>query len=74
MIENLKDLKALLKLCRQNGVTEIDWGKGSLKLGEMPSQSANPDIEELDDQEALFIEAAEAPLTHEEAVAFAAGA
>jgi len=75
VIENLKDLKALLKLCRQNGVTEINWGTGSLKLGgDGPLPLLNPEVEEMEDAEARFMEIAEAPLTHEEAVAFAAGA
>lgn len=73
MIESLKDLKNLLKLCRQNGVTEITVGSCSLKLGE-PPVSANLEVEEMDEADGQFIEAAEAPLTHEEAVAWAAGA
>lgn len=70
MIENLKDLKALLKLCRQNGVTEINLGAVSFKLGEPPRQIQG-DIEELEDHS--FTEALEAPLANEELVAFANG-
>lgn len=73
MIENLKDLKQLLKLCRSNGVTEIVWGSLSLKIQEA-APSTNPDIEEMEDQESAFMEAVEAPLTPEEMVSFAAGA
>jgi len=36
MIESLKDLEKLLKLCRRQGVTEINLGTVSLKLGELP--------------------------------------
>ena len=71
MIENLKDLKALLKLCRQAGVTEINLGTVSLKLGEMP-RAIQGDIEEMSDDE--FISDIEAPLSNEELVAFAQGA
>lgn len=71
MIENLKDLKALLKLCRQNGVTEINLGSVSFKLGEVPKAIAG-DIEEM--EENSFGEQLEAPLTPEELVAFASGA
>ena len=36
MIENLKDLEKLLKLCRKQGVTEIKLGSVELKLGDIP--------------------------------------
>ena len=71
MIENLKDLKHLLKLCRQNGVTEVTLGSVSLKFGEAPKPIAG-DIEESEQNE--FAEILEAPLAPEELVAFANGA
>ncbi len=37
MINDLKDLKSLLKLCRSQGVTEIKLGAVELKLGDMPT-------------------------------------
>lgn len=70
MIDSLKDLKALLKLCRSNGVTEINLGTVSFKLGELPRTIAG-DIEEA--EEADFSDL-ESPLTPEEMVAFANGA
>lgn len=36
MIESLKDLEKLLKLCRKQGVTEIKLGTVELKLGDLP--------------------------------------
>ncbi len=72
MIENLSDLKKLLKLCRQSGVTEIDWGKGSLKLGEAPRAIAG-DIEEMEEGDD-YGELLQAPITPEELVAFSNGA
>jgi len=36
MIQNLKDLQALLKLLRKQGVTEMTFGDLSLKLGDLP--------------------------------------
>lgn len=36
MIETIADLKKLLKLCREQGVTEINLGSVSLKLGDLP--------------------------------------
>jgi len=35
-IENLNDLKKLLRLCRKEGVTEIVLGEVSFKLGDLP--------------------------------------
>lgn len=72
MIKDLKELKQLLKLCRQNGVTEIVCGSVSLKLGELPKTIAG-DIEEYDDSNE-FGDVLEAPLSPEELVAFANGA
>lgn len=71
MIENLKDLKALLKLCRSNGVTEINWGKGSLKLGEAPKTIAG-EVEEIEEDNPM--DNLESPLSPEELAAFANGA
>ena len=36
MVQNLKDLEKLLKLCRKQGVTEIDLGSVKFKLGDLP--------------------------------------
>lgn len=50
MIESLKDLERLLKLCRKQGVTEIDLNGVKLKLGDLPAdiQSYGPN-EQVDD-------------------------
>jgi hypothetical protein len=45
MIENLKDLERLLKLCRKQGVTSIKLGTVELVLGVMGDPSL-PDISE----------------------------
>lgn len=48
-ITDLKELKALLKLCRTQGVTEITLGDIHLKLGELPqedSASSEPNLAE----------------------------
>lgn len=71
MIENLKDLKALLKLCRQNGVTEINLGSVALKLGDMPVQHPSQSIE--DEQEDLLTDFPDGNLTAEELTFFANG-
>ena len=43
MIENLKELEKLLKLCRKQGVTEINLNGGTcaVKLGELPFDNTN---------------------------------
>lgn len=38
MITNLKELERLLKLCRKQGVTEINLGTVSFKLGDLPQE------------------------------------
>jgi hypothetical protein len=38
LIESLKDLEKLLKLCRKQGVTEIKLGVVELKLGDLPTE------------------------------------
>lgn len=45
MIESLKDLEKLIKLCRKQGLTEIDLGGVvSFKLGDLPQgQSVTSD-------------------------------
>jgi hypothetical protein len=41
-VNDIKELKALLKLCRSQGVTEITLGAVSFKLGDLPEvQSVN---------------------------------
>lgn len=40
MIESLKDLEKLLKLCRKQGVQEIELGTVKLKLGDLPVELA----------------------------------
>ncbi len=49
MIESLKDLEKLLKLCRKQGVTEIKLGVVELKLGDLPIEHSGKLIaDELD--------------------------
>ncbi len=70
MIENLKDLKSLLKLCRQNGVTEIKLGAIELRLGELPKAQGEASTE---DEEDNFADFPDGPLTPEELTFFANG-
>lgn len=71
MIENIKDLERLLKLCRKQGVTEINLGTVSFKLGELEERTTPmTQEEEIEDKYADF---PDGPLTPEELVFFANG-
>ncbi len=70
MIENLKDLRALLKLCRTQGVTEIALPQVSFKLGDLPTNHPTESIEDQDDKFADFPDGALSP---EELTFFANG-
>lgn len=41
MINDLKELQALFKLCRKQGVTEIDLGAIKIKFGDLPVTRIN---------------------------------
>ena len=71
MVQTLKDLEKLLKLCRKQGVTEIVWDAVSFKLGEVPRVNSNAD--EIEDDEGEFINALETPMSQEEMAIFANG-
>lgn len=70
MIDNLKDLERLLKLCRKQGVTKITLASVALELGDLPVRHPNQSIEDQDD---TFAEFPDGPLTPEELAFFAAG-
>jgi hypothetical protein len=70
MIQNLKDLEKMLKLCRKQGVTEITTSEVSFKLGDLPVRHPNDSIE---DQDSLLEGFPDTPLTNEELTFFANG-
>lgn len=45
MIESLRDLEKLLKLCRKQGVLEIKLGSVELKLGDLPTENGTTSTE-----------------------------
>lgn len=71
MIENLKDLERLLKLCRKQGVQELSLGTVTLKLGDLPT-SREP-VADTDESEDPFADFPDGPLTNEELTFFANG-
>lgn len=48
MINDLKDLKKVLMLCRSMGVTEITLGTDTIKLGAMPEKRTRGKRQESD--------------------------
>lgn len=69
MVQSIKELERLLKLCRKQGVTEITTPEVSLKLGELPTKHQDYQEQEPEEIESIFDE----PLTPEELVAFSNG-
>lgn len=49
MIESLKDLEKLLKLCRKMGVNKIELGTVKLELGDLPLESGAQSQAVIDD-------------------------
>lgn len=43
-LPNLKELKAILKLCRSQGVTDITIGNVTIKFGDMPMVAKNGEM------------------------------
>ena len=54
MIETLKDLEKLLKLCRKQGVTDIKLGPIEFKLGELPTVISSNNVDSREDKYADF--------------------
>lgn len=75
MVQNLKELRALLKLCREQGVLEIKVGEVSLKLGDLPVSDAakgvgSPADDALQDKYANF---PDGMLTPEQLIFYSSG-
>jgi hypothetical protein len=45
VIESLKDLERLLKICRKQGVTEIKLKDVEFKLGDLPMERGSNEVE-----------------------------
>ncbi len=48
MIKDLKELQALLKLCRKQGITAIKLDGVEIAFGELPKKSSDPEDAEDD--------------------------
>jgi len=50
VIDSLKDLEKLLKLCRKQGVTKVEFDNVKLELGDLPmARNLNPASDVVDD-------------------------
>lgn len=54
MINNLKDLRSVLKLCREYGVTDLTLGSVVLRLGDAPSKDMPVVMQEEDFNEGPY--------------------
>lgn len=70
MVETIKELERLLKLCRKQGVTELTTPSIAFKLGDLPVKHPNQSIEDQDD---IYENFPDGPLTAEELTFFANG-
>jgi hypothetical protein len=50
MIQDLKDLKALFKLCRAQGVLELKMNGIELKLGNLPTENTTQESSEYESE------------------------
>lgn len=65
-LPNLKDLKAVLQLCRKQGVTDIKLGELEIKFGELPEEKAVEETETAlgpSDEDMAYWSTAPDPLT-----------
>ena len=69
MVQSIKDLERLLKLCRKQGVTELTAFEISFKLGDLPVRHPEQSIEDQDQIENF----PDGMLTPEELTFFANG-
>lgn len=72
MIENLKELEKLLKLCRKQGVIEIKLGTIEFKLGDLP-QEGSSQLNLLDEQVDPYANFPQRELTSDELAIYANG-
>lgn len=51
MVKDIKDLEKLLKLCRKQGVTDLEFEGLKIKLGDLPLVKPQPEEEEYNEEE-----------------------
>ena len=73
MVDNLKDLERLLKLCRKQGVSEITLQGVAFKLTDLPAEKSHFSADADDEPADTYAGFPEGDLTPEELTFFASG-
>lgn len=45
-LPNIKELEKLLKMCRKQGITDLEMGNFKFKFGDLPKDTGEPAFEE----------------------------
>jgi hypothetical protein len=74
MIESLKDLEKLLRLCRKQGVQEIKLGSVELKLGDLPDhETRGSQVQDLIPSDNPYANFPDGELTPEQLMFYSSG-
>jgi hypothetical protein len=71
MIENLKDLEKLFKLCRKHGIQEIDLSRTQFKLGDLPKDET--ELQEVTESVEPYGNFPQGELTPEQLIFYSSG-
>lgn len=71
MINNLKDLKSLFKLCRAQGITDFEMGEFKIKFGDLPRDLSEQDLDI--DPDNRYSDFPQGELTQEQLAFYSAG-
>jgi len=73
MITELKDLRQLFKLCRQQGVTEIKVAGVEIKFGDMPIEQSNSSLIEAESPQNPYANFPDGELSTEQLTFYSSG-
>lgn len=73
MIQDIKDLQKLFKLCRAQGVTEFEMSGLKIKFGDLPVQPGSTDIISQEDPVNRFSNFPQGELTPEQLIFYSSG-
>lgn len=73
MINDLKDLKALFKLCRAQGITDFKMGELNIKFGDLPQGQSSYQEPSIDDPVNRYAGFPQGELTPEQLAFYSAG-
>lgn len=73
MINNLKDLDALFKLCRKRGIPEMEISGIKFKVGDLPKEGARAGDDTETDSDNPYGDFPDRVLTNEELIYYSSG-